>query len=218
MNWARRFWDREPGDTARQRLLSALGQDPRISSAAIEAIARVPREEFVPPQYSELAYEDAALAIGPSATISAPSMVAEMLTALRLEPGLRVLEVGLGSGYAAATMAAMGVNVTGLEILPALAAQARANLERTGFAGSVEVQAADGRRGWPAGAPYDRVIASASLEALPAEWLAQVVDGGIVLYPEAGEGDDRLVRVTRDGDRLLREELGLCRFVRMQLD
>src|SRR4030081_3002559 len=110
-------------ETARDRLLAALRDDPRLATTgdvAVNAIAAVPRELFVPPRFVELAYEDAALELGPGATISAPSMVAAMVAARWPAPGLRVLEIGAGSGYAAAVMAAAGMEVTGVEIEPAL--------------------------------------------------------------------------------------------------
>src|SRR5439155_3878851 len=162
-------------------------------------------------------WEDAALEIGPSATISAPSMVAEMLTCLELQPELRVLEIGSGSGYAAACMAALGVHVVGLELLPDLADQGRRHLARTGFSDLVEIHTADGSRGWPEAAPYDRILASASVDAVPPAWMAQVADGGLIVYPESTEREDLLVRLTRLGEGWHREELGRCRFVRMRL-
>src|ERR1700737_4527378 len=118
MSWARDLFSGNGGrpEPARDRLLRRLRADPRSTQAAVEAIARVRRELFVPASQAEIAYEDIPLEIGPMATISAPSMVAEMLAVLRLKPGLSVLEIGAGSGYAAATVAAMGANVIGLEL------------------------------------------------------------------------------------------------------
>ena len=219
MSWAR---DLLSGDGARAQhprklLLERLRRDPRISSDAVEAIARVPRELFVPAERGEVAYQDVALEIGPFATISAPSMVAEMLTALNLGPGLSVLEIGGGTGYAAATIAAYGDRVVSLEVQAELAQRARQSLERAGFSDLVRTVTADGRWGWAESAPYDRVLVSASVDAVPQAWLDQLAPGGILVYPEAGPGDDLLVRLSRADAELTREIIGRCRFVRMQL-
>src|ERR1700736_359623 len=133
-----------PPEQSRQRLLRRLDQDPRLTEEAVRAIARVPRELFVPAPHRHAAYDDVALEVGPLATISAPSMVAEMLTVMRLGPDLSVLEVGAGTGYAAATVAALGARVIGLELQPRLAEQDQANIEAAGLAGLVRILAVDG--------------------------------------------------------------------------
>jgi len=219
MSWARDLFGGNGGgpEGPRDRLLRRLRRDSRLSPDALDAIARVARELFVPAEHAEVAYEDVALEIGPSATISAPSMVAEMLSVMRLRPGLSVLEIGGGSGYAAATLAALGARVIALEVQPDLAEQARRNLSAAGFDEGVEVVAADGRGGWPGAAPYDRILVSASVDAIPNTWLDQLGRGGILVYPEAGVTEDLLVRLTRTDAGLKREIMGRCRFVRMQL-
>ena len=219
MSWARDLLrgDGARADQPRDLLIERLRRDPRISGDAVEAIARVQREFFVPEHRRELAYEDVALEIGPVATISAPSMVAEMLTALNLSAGLSVLEIGGGSGYAAATIAAYGDRVVSLEVQPELAQQARQNLERAGFKDLVRTVTADGRWGWAESAPYDRILVSASVDAVPQAWLDQMAERGILVYPESGQGEDLLVRLKRAPTGLTREILGRCRFVRMQL-
>ena len=219
MSWAR---DLLSGDGAsegapRERLLQRLRRDPRIGADAGEAIGRVPRGVFVPERHRELAYDDVALEIGPLATISAPSMVAEMLTVLRLRAGLSALEIGGGSGYAAATMAAYGAHVVSVEVQPELSEQARQNLDRAGFAELVQTVTADGRWGWAAAAPYDRILVSASVDAVPQVWLDQLAPDGILVYPESGQGEDLLVRLSRTEAGLKREIMGRCRFVRMQM-
>src|ERR1700738_2753279 len=175
MSWARDLFSSHGGgaEVARERLLRRLREDPRSTRAAVDAIAKVRRELFVPPSQAEVAYEDVPLEIGPMATISAPSMVAEMLSVLRLKPGLSGLEIGAGSRYAAATVAAMGATVIGIELLPELAAQAQRNVSAAGYGERVEIVAGDGRSGWPAQAPYDRILVSASVEAVPQAWLDQ---------------------------------------------
>ena len=190
---------------------------PRLSREAVDAIGRVPRELFIPAAGAEVAYEDAPLEIGPNATISAPSMVAEMLTVMDLRPRLSVLEIGAGSGYAAATVAALGARVIGLELQPDLADRAQRNVQAAGLGELVTVIAADGRGGWPADAPYDRIMVSASVEAVPQAWLDQLAPGGMLVYPEAAGDEDLLVRLTKTEAGLTREIMGRCRFVRMQL-
>ena len=152
-----------------------------VSEPVIEAMSAVPREAFVPEQHHQLSYEDRPIQIGPDATISAPSMVAAMLDALKLEPGLKVLEVGVGSGYAAATMAALGAQVIGLDIVPELVEQAHRNLDVAGYSSRVEVHAGDGQKGWAAGAPYDRVLVSAAVADIPRRWIEELKPGGFVL-------------------------------------
>src|ERR1700694_2509523 len=101
-----------------------------------------------------------------------------MLSVLRLRRGLSVLELGAGGGSAAATVAAMGANVIGLELQPELARQAQRNVDAGGYGALVEIVAADGRLGWPAEAPYDRILVSASIEAVAQAWLEQLAPGG----------------------------------------
>ena len=219
MSWVRDLFGGNGGgrEEPRDRLLRRLRQDSRLGADALDAIARVARELFVPAKHAEVAYEDVALEIGPSATISAPSMVAEMLSVMRLRPGLSVLEIGGGSGYAAATLAALGARVITVEVQPELADQARRNLAAAGFDEGVAVVTADGRGGWPEAAPYDRILVSASVDAIPQPWLDQLAPDGILVYPEAGVTEDLLVRLTRTDGGLEREVMGRCRFVRMQL-
>ena len=205
---------------ARQRLVEYLRQNNSqgaMSAAAIAAIGAVPRELFVPPAFAELAYADEALQLAAGATISAPSMVAVMVTAMEPTAGQRVLEVGAGSGYAAAVFAAAGATVTGVEINPDLVERARVAVALAGAEARVTLQAADGMAGWPAGAPYDRVVASASIEAVPVAWLEQVAPGGLILYPESrGEEWDLLVRLRRGDREWRREEVQACKFVPIQ--
>ena len=219
MSWVRDLFGGNGGgrEEPRDRLLRRLRQDSRLGADALDAIARVARELFVPAKHAEVAYEDVALEIGPAATISAPSMVAEMLSVMRLRPGLSVLEIGGGSGYAAATLAALGARVITVEVQPDLADQARRNLAAAGFDEGVAVVTADGRGGWPEAAPYDRILVSASVDAIPQAWLDQLAPDGILVYPEAGVTEDLLVRLTRTDGGLEREVMGRCRFVRMQL-
>ena len=205
---------------ARQNLVQYLRQNNAqgtMSDEAIQAIGAVPRELFVPGYLAELAYADEALQLEPGATISAPSMVAVMVTALEPLRRARVLEIGAGSGYAAAVFAAAGMEVTAVEILADLVNTARDAVERAGWGEHVVIETGDGMGGWPGRAPYDRVVASAAIEAVPRAWLDQLAPGGLVVYPESRGGEwDMLVRLRRRGDGWSREELQVCKFVPMQ--
>jgi protein-L-isoaspartate(D-aspartate) O-methyltransferase len=136
-----------------------------------------------------------------------------VLQAIDPRPGSAVLEVGLGSGYLAALLRAAGATrVIGIELIPALAAQARRNLNRADVSGVV-VLVGDGRRGIPEGEAFDAVVISAATEGVPPALLSQVVDGGKLVAPLVGPGDERLWCLTRQGSAWSRQDLGECRFV-----
>jgi protein-L-isoaspartate(D-aspartate) O-methyltransferase len=200
----------------RGRLLEYLRRDGRLTAQSVAAIAAVPRELFVPSALAELAYQDVALQLAPGATISAPSMVAVMISALDPAPGLRVLEVGSGSGYAAAVMAATGMDVLGVELRPDLVPAARFAVAAAGFGAKVTLEIGNGRAGWPARAPYDRVVASAAIDAVPQAWMDQLAPAGMILYPESrGQEWELLVRLERLDSGWSRQEMGPCKFVPM---
>jgi protein-L-isoaspartate(D-aspartate) O-methyltransferase len=117
---------------------------------------------------------------------TAPWLMAQMLAALRLEPGMTVLEIGTGTGFNAACLAALGAAVTSVEIDPVIAGRARASL--TGY--DVEVITGNGEFGWPSRAPFDRVIATASTHTVPYSWVEQTRDGGLIVVPYNGEHHD----------------------------
>lgn len=188
------------------------------SERVAQAFLRVPRAHFLPPHVAAEAYDDRPVQIGFGQTISAPHMVAIMLEALELAPGVSVLEVGGGSGYHAALAAELvmpGGRVVSVEIVPELAARARATLERTGHAGVVEVVAGDGSLGWPDAGPYDRIFVSCAAPAIPPPLAAQLVPGGVMLVPVGTRGEQRLLRVRKDveGRATEEEDLGGCVFV-----
>jgi protein-L-isoaspartate(D-aspartate) O-methyltransferase len=148
--------------------------------------------------------------IGEGQTISQPYVVALMLAALRLRPADRALEVGAGSGYAAALLGRLVASVVAVERLAPLAERAAATLAELG-ARNVELVVGDGSVGWPAGAPYDAVLVSAAGPSVPAELVAQLSpEGRLVMPVGAGPGSQHLVRVTPDGAV---EDLGTVRFV-----
>lgn len=146
------------------------------------AIAAVPRHRFVPAQAQARAYENRPLPIGHGQTISQPFIVALMTALLELQPQDRVLEIGSGCGYQAAVLAQEAAQVDSVEIVPELAERAAATLAGLGLA-RVRVHKGDGHAGWPAGAPYDKIIATAAAPPLPPAWVAQLAAGGRLVAP-----------------------------------
>src|SRR4051795_13263022 len=156
----------------------------------LEAMARVPRESFVPAGERRRAYADAALPIGHGQTISQPYMVARIAEALALRPGERVLDVGTGSGYQAAVLAELGAEVVTIERIPELAEQARRNLAEAGY--EVDVRVGDGTLGVPELAPFDAIAVAAAAPALPQALYEQLRPRGRLVVPVGGQGAQRL--------------------------
>jgi protein-L-isoaspartate(D-aspartate) O-methyltransferase len=178
----------------------------------LEAMGRVPRERFVPPQERPWAYEDRALPIGCAQTISQPYMVALTLEALCLEPGHRVLEVGTGSGYMTALLSSLVREVVSIEVIPELAASAGERLRSLGC-GNVAVLQGDGSLGHPAGAPFDRIAVGAGGPSVPNSLVEQLGEGGILVIPVGSRSRQDLKRVLRTGLRRVEEDLCPCVYV-----
>jgi protein-L-isoaspartate(D-aspartate) O-methyltransferase len=161
---------------------------PAISPRVLDALRRVPRERFVRPGDAACADLDVPLAIGHGQTISQPFIVALMTELLDVAPGAHVLEIGTGSGYQAAVLAALGAEVCSIEVIPALAAQARATLAACGYAARLKV--GDGSAGWPEQAPFDAIIVTAATPRIPPALVAQLKPGGRMVLPlgEPGAG------------------------------
>lgn len=169
--------------------------DPRL----LEVLERVPRHVFVPEDDRFLAYEDAPLPIGFGQTISQPYIVALMTSALGLCGDEHVLEVGTGSGYQAAILAALVRDVHTVELIPQLAARAENSLCGLGFE-NVQVHCADGSLGWPDAAPYDRIVVTAASPGIPPPLLDQLSDQGRMILPvEHVHAYQLLKLLTRDG-------------------
>jgi len=200
---------------ARERMvqtqIAARGvRDPRV----LAAFRGVPREAFLPPELHEFAYQDSPLPIEAGQTISQPYIVALMAAALALAEGDRVLEIGTGSGYAAAILGRLARHVDTVERHEELATLAARRLAEQGFA-NVDVHHGDGTLGWPAHAPYDAIVVAAGGPGVPPALLEQLAPGGRLVMP-VGEGRElqKLVRVTRRRDgRSVSEDLGDVRFV-----
>ncbi len=182
--------------------------DPRL----LAAMGSVPREQFVLEDDRSQAYADRALPIAGGQTISQPLMVALIVQALELRSGELALDVGTGSGYQAAVMAACGARVVSVERIPALADEAAARLSGLGY--DVEVVLGDGSLGVPDRAPFDAIAVGAAAPRLPIALVRQLREGGRLVVPIAGGpmGEELTRLRVRDG-RWLTESLGPCRFV-----
>ena len=178
----------------------------------LAAMGEVPREAFVPERSRKDAYADGALALSHGQTISQPLMVAMSVQALRLEGDETVLEVGAGSGYQAAVLSKLAKQVVAIEIIPELAANARRVLDSLGI-DNVEIICADGRKGWPASAPYDGVVVAAAAEEVPSALIEQLKDGGRLVIPVGGDSGQSLQTSRKLGGALQTEELCRCVFV-----
>ncbi len=182
--------------------------------ATLAAMRKVPRWEFVPASIKDRAFEDNPLAIGEGQTISQPYIVAYMTEALKLEADDKVLEVGTGSGYQAAVLGVIAADVYTIEIVPPLAEDARATLERLGY-DNVHVLVGDGYRGWPEEAPFDAIIVTCAPDHVPQPLLDQLGDGGRLVLPLGGRYPQMLKRYTRRGDTFEEENLEPVLFVPM---
>jgi protein-L-isoaspartate(D-aspartate) O-methyltransferase len=200
---------------ARRQMVAHQIQERGVRSPAVaRAMREVPREEFMGEEMREFAYADSPLPIGEGQTISQPYIVAYMTEALELEGGERVLEVGTGSGYAAAVLARIAAEVYTIERHPSLARTAKATLRRLGF-DNVQVIEGDGTKGWPQAAPYDAIVVAAGGVEVPAALRGQLAVGGRLVIPVGPTPrEQRLVRLTRiDEDRFEEEDLLPVRFV-----
>ena len=192
-----------------QQLVLRGIRDPRV----LDAMRTVPRHEFVPEKLRASAYEDGPLPIGHGQTISQPFVVAYMAEALELRGGERVLEVGSGSGYAAAVLSLLVADVYGIELEEELHGRSVATVARLGYR-NVHLRHGDGFLGWPEAAPFDAILMSCAAEEIPGPLWAQLREGGRFLYPKgpAGGYQELVVVTRRDGAPVVRR-LEPVRFV-----
>jgi protein-L-isoaspartate(D-aspartate) O-methyltransferase len=173
----------------------------------------VPREAFVPEHLQEFVYEDSALPIESGQTISQPNIVARMIELAEIKPGDKVLEVGAGSGYAAAVLAEIAAAVVTVERHVELAEAARARLARLGYR-NVQVEVGDGALGWPAAAPFDAILVAAGGTSVPEPLKRQLAEGGRLVIPVGPRwADQKLIRLTRRGETWREERITAVRFV-----
>ena len=182
--------------------------------ALLAAFRAVPRECFVPQDLLHAAYDDCALPIEAGQTISQPFIVAVTIDAAALRPDDKVLEVGAGSGYAAAVIAQLARQVIAIERIPELARLAAERMEQLGYS-NVRIVEGDGSLGCPDGAPFDAILCAAAGPRVPTSWLEQLAPGGRIVMPVGSfAGTQRLIRVTLTPDGSTHtDELDLVRFV-----
>ena len=183
-----------------------------VEADVLSAMERVPRELFVPTALSQHAYENASLPIALEQTISQPYIVARMTAALELTGRERVLEIGTGSGYQAAILSFLCRRVYSIERLRPLLVEAENRFRKLRIT-NVTSKFGDGAKGWPEGAPFDRVILTCAPPEIPATLLNQLKTGGIMVAPEGRDREQSLVVIRRTEEGFERRELLPVRFV-----
>lgn len=201
--------------SARNRMVDAhIARRGIRDRAVLDAMRTVPREVFVDHGMEAFAYDDSPLPIGGHQTISQPYIVALMIEAAELKPGDRVLEVGAGSGYAAAVMSRIAQRVVAIERLAPLASEAQRRFDTLGY-DNIELHVGDGSRGWPDAAPFDAILVAASAPEPPPALRRQLTVGGRLVLPVGTGGfGQRLRKIVRTGDdAYAQQDLGGVSFV-----
>ena len=194
-----------------QQLMTRGINDNRV----LEAMAKVPREEFVPPDSRAATYEDGPLPIGYGQTISQPYIVAFMTEQLRLSPTHRVLEIGTGSGYQAAILAELAGEVYTIELVEPLAKNAEATLQRLGYK-NVHVKVGDGYKGWPEYAPFDAIIVTCAPDKVPHLLTDQLKESGRMIIPVGDRFAQQLYLLEKKNGQLKESVTLPVRFVPME--
>lgn len=190
--------------------------DEQTANTLVKAFSSVPRDQFVPSAFAPRATDDDALPIGYGQTISKPSTVARMLGLIGLRKGMRVLEVGCGSGYCSALMAAAGAQVFALEVVGLLAQHTRQLLDRLNYQ-NVLIRRGDGRKGWSEHAPFDAIVISACFDRVEPELVAQLKNpGGRMVAPIGNSTGQILTLWEAKGGGVTLYQLEPCRFVEGQ--
>jgi len=192
-----------------ERQIAARGiKNPRV----LAAMRQIPRHIFIPSPHDRSAYEDCPLPIGNGQTISQPYIVA-LMTEL-LDPGVedRILEIGTGSGYQAAILAALAHRVITIERIPQVANLARSNFAKLAIT-NAELVVSDGTVGYPAAAPYDGILITAATPQIPQTLIAQLAEGGRLVAPVGGRDLQELIRIEKTGGRITEMHHGGVRFV-----
>ena len=209
--------ERERFAQERLEMVRYIAAEGVTDSATLAAMRAVPRDEFVLREFRNQAYADRALPIEAGATISQPHIVAIMTQEIRPRPGMKVLEVGTGSGYQAALLAHIGCDVYTIELVEELAVNARDRLARLGY-GGVHVRHGDGYLGWPEAAPFDGILVTAAPDTIPAPLVEQLAPGGRLVIPVGKENHVQwLTLLERNLDGELRKKALLpVRFIPMR--
>ena len=198
---------------ARDRLIQRLRDEGIADRRVLEVLTRLPRHLFVEDALASRAYEDTALPIGHAQTISQPWVVARMTEALiETKIPAAVLEIGTGSGYQAAVLAALCENVYTVERIEGLLRDARRRFRKLGIA-NIRSKHDDGKLGWPEFAPYDAIVLTAAGEEVDAALFAQLAPDGVLVAPAGPTGAQRLLRYRREGDEWKAQMLGQVSFV-----
>ena len=195
----------------RAALIQKLRKEIR-EERVLQAMARVPREEFIPSGLKHAAYVDRALPIGSGQTISQPTIVAMMTEALELKGNENVLEVGTGSGYQTAILAELAHRVVTVERHTELLEGAQDILSRLGY-NNIEFHSSTDVLGWPEGALYDAILVTAGAPSVPQELLDQLTFGGRLVIPVGSRYEQDLLRLTKYHGECITCNLGACRFV-----
>jgi protein-L-isoaspartate(D-aspartate) O-methyltransferase len=198
----------------RARMVDLLRSRAIRDERVLRAMEEIPRHFFVPDALKDKAYGDHALPIGEMQTISQPYMVARMTELLEINEDSTVLEVGAGSGYQAAVLASIAFRVFALERISSLARQAQANLNRIGCYNAT-VKSFDGTIGWSQHAPYDGILVAAGGPSIPEPLVEQLALGGRLVIPVGDTEEQMLVRIVKTDRGTVREEHGLCQFVKL---
>ena len=199
----------------RERLIQRLRDHGIRNEAVLERIRAVPRHLFIDEALATRAYEDDALPIGFGQTISQPYVVARMTEALIEHGPRKVLEIGTGCGYQTAVLSPLANSIYSIERVGALLDKARERFKELNLR-NITVRHGDGFKGWPAHAPFDGILMAAAPELMPRTLLDQLSpNGGRLVAPIGPSGRQELIRVTRKGDELITEKLGLVSFVPM---
>ena len=204
-------------EEARKRMVAGLVRAGHVKGArTAAAMAKVERHRFLPSELEDVAYVDSPLSIGEGQTISAPHMVGMMASGLELRPGLKVLEIGGGSGYHAAVIAELvrpDGHVYSIERIRSLADSAERNLEAAGYSDLVTTIVADGSKGFPLYGPYDRISVACGAPDVPPPLFEQLKEGGKMLIPVGGRTYQQLYLVTKADGKMQKEDLGSVLFV-----
>ena len=187
-------------DDERKAMIADLRRYKIRDERVIAAMSKVRRHVYIPEELRDRAdpYGDHPCPIGHGQTISQPFMVAYMTQRIEVKPGMKILEIGTGSGYQSAILAEMGAEIYSIEIVPELAEHARAVLDAEGY-GAVHVKSGDGYKGWPEHAPFDAVIVTCAPGNIPEALVAQLKDGGRMILP-VGTGVQQLIILEKERD------------------
>jgi protein-L-isoaspartate(D-aspartate) O-methyltransferase len=207
--------NRDGFEIARKRMVDAQIVSRGIrDGATIDAFLSVPRHLFVEEALRNQAYSDYPLPIGNEQTISQPYIVALMIENLMLSPDDRVLEIGTGSGYQTAILAKIAREVFSVERIEELAKKADGLLKQLGY-NNVRIRVDDGTQGWIEQCPFDAIVVAAASPDIPRPLIDQLKDGGRLVIPVGGRSSQELVQAVKEGDEVVRRNLGSCRFVKL---